>query len=78
MIKTSLGLAASLGLGLAIAVAWPDLRRYLKIRQISADAPHPEIVPAGGRTAYPQRPGAGAPDGTGDFDSARRGGPALG
>ena len=75
MIKKSLGLAASLGLGLAIAVAWPDLKRYLKIRQLSAR--HPEMVPAEGRTMYPQRPGSGVPDGTGDFDSAKRGGPAL-
>jgi hypothetical protein len=77
MIKKSLGLAASLGLGATIAVAWPDFKRYLKIRQISATALHPELVPAGGRTVYPQRPGSGVPDGTGDFDSARRGGPAL-
>jgi hypothetical protein len=77
MIKMSLGLAASLGLGLTIAVAWPDVKRYLKIRQISAGISHPEMVPANGRTVYPQRPGTGAPDGTGDFDSASRGGPAL-
>ena len=77
MIKKSLGLAATLGLGLAIAVAWPDLKRYLKIKQMSTSSPHPEIVPAQGRTAYPQRPGGGAQDGTGDFDSAKRGGPAL-
>ena len=76
MIKKSLGLAASLGLGLAVAVAWPDLKRYLKIRQISGR--HPEMVPAEGRTMYPQRPGSGVPDGTGDFDSAQRGGPDLG
>jgi hypothetical protein len=77
MIKKSFGLAATLGLGIAIAGAWPDLKRYLKIRQISASGLHPEMVPVRGRTAYPQRSGAGAPDGTGDFDSARRGGPAL-
>ncbi len=76
MIKKSLGLMATLGLGLAVAVAWPDLKRFLKIRQLSTAVPHPEVVPAEGRTVYPQSPGAGAPDGTGDFDSARRGGPA--
>ena len=76
MIKKSLGLAATLGLGLAIATAWPDLKRYLKIKHMSASTPHPEIVPAEGRTAYPQRPGGGEEDGTGDFDSAMRGGPA--
>jgi hypothetical protein len=75
MIKKSLGLMATLGLGLAVTVAWPDLKRYLKIRQLSSTTPHPEIVPADGRIAYPQTAGAGAPDGTGDFDSAKRGGP---
>ena len=34
MIKKSLGLAATLGLGLAVKANWPDLRRYLKIRQM--------------------------------------------
>ena len=77
MIKKSLGLMATLGLGFAVAVAWPDLKRYLKIRQLSATASHPEMVPVDGRTVYPQNPGAGAPDGTGDFDSAKRGGPAA-
>ena len=76
MIKKSLGLAASLGFGLAVAATWPDLKRYLKIRQMSASSPHPENVPAEGRTAYPQRSADGAEDGTGDFDSAKRGGPA--
>lgn len=36
---------------------------------------HPENVPAGGSQAYPQS-AKDAADGTGDFDSARRGGPA--
>jgi len=78
MIKKSLGVMATLGLGLAVAANWPDLKRYLKIKKMSAAVPHPEVVPADGRTTYPQRPGSGAPDGTGDFDSATRGGPALG
>jgi hypothetical protein len=78
MIKKSFGLAATLGLGFAIRVAWPDVQRYLKIRQMSAAVPHPEMVPVHGRIVYPQRAGGGAPDGTGDFDSASRGGPALG
>jgi hypothetical protein len=33
-----------------------------------------QTSPAEGRKAYPQRPGTGEPDGTGEFDSARRGG----
>jgi hypothetical protein len=37
---------------------------------------HLEFVPVRGSKAYPQRPSQGAADGTGDFDSASRGGPA--
>lgn len=76
MIKKSLGLALALTVGIAIKVGWPDIKRYLKIKQVSAQGPHPEMVPAAGRTAYPQRHDDGARDGTGDFDSAHRGGPA--
>jgi hypothetical protein len=67
-----LGSAAA---GLLIAGQWPDIQRYVKIRQLSTDDGHPGNVPAGGRIAYPQQ-GHGDADGTGDFDSARRGGPA--
>jgi hypothetical protein len=59
--------------GLAVAVQWRDIVRYLKIRQMSSGEGHPELVPAGGATSY-AKPGQGAPDGTGDFDSASRGG----
>jgi hypothetical protein len=59
---------------LLVASQWADIRRFLKIRQMSSG--HPENVPARGRTAYPHSPGGGAADGTGDFDSASRGGPA--
>ena len=58
-----------------VASQWKEINRYLKIKQMSAGDGHPESVPAGGSLGYDQ-PGAGAPDGTGDFDSARRGGPA--
>jgi hypothetical protein len=51
-----------------------EITRYLKIKQMSAGAGHPENVPVSGSHAYPQ-PGHGAADGTGDFDSASRGGP---
>ena len=53
-----------------------DIRRYLTIKQMSRDSGHPEVVPAAGATAYPRRRKKKAADGTGDFDSASRGGPA--
>jgi hypothetical protein len=59
-------------------LAWSqrqDIVRYLKIKQMSAGDGHPGNVPAGGAHAYPA-PGQGTPDGTGDFTSADRGGPA--
>jgi hypothetical protein len=63
-------------LGLLITSQWPDIRRYLKIRQLAQGNGHPQNVPLRGTKAYPQRPGDGEQDGTGDFDSASRGGPA--
>jgi hypothetical protein len=63
-------------LTLLVAATWNDTIRYLKIKRLDMGRGHPEMVPAEGRKAYPQRPGDGAPDGTGEFDSARRGGPA--
>lgn len=53
-----------------------DIRRYLTIKQMSQGSGHPEVVPAVGATAYPPGHGKAAADGTGDFDSASRGGPA--
>jgi hypothetical protein len=53
-----------------------DIVRYVKIKRLSQGEGHPEYVPVQGSKAYPQRPGKGAADGTGDFDSASRGGPA--
>jgi hypothetical protein len=52
-----------------------EIIRYLKVKQMSAGTGHPENVPVSGSHAYPD-PGHGAADGTGDFDSASRGGPA--
>jgi hypothetical protein len=67
--------AAAVG---AIATSqWPDIKRYLKIKQMSQGQGHPENVPAGGTTAYPAYPEDGVANGTGDFDSAGRGGPAA-
>jgi len=65
-----------LALDVIIAGQRHDIIRYVKIKQMSMGRGHPANVPAGGSQAYPKRPGDGAADGTGDFDSASRGGPA--
>ena len=59
------------------ATQWREIARYLKISQMSRGDGHPRFVPAGGQHSYPKHSGAGTPDGTGDFDSATRGGPAA-
>jgi hypothetical protein len=58
-------------------MGWPDIRRYVAIKQMSSGQGSPENVPLRGTQAYPKHAGAGARDGTGDFDSASRGGPAT-
>ncbi len=75
MIRKALWLAVPAGLvGTVMLVAgWPDITRYFKIKSIGG---HPEIVPIEGTHHYPDDPGRDIPDGTGDFDSASRGGPA--
>jgi hypothetical protein len=55
-----------------VASQWREIGRYLKISQMSRGNGHPQVVPAGGKHAYAKR--SGAADGTGDFDSASRGG----
>jgi hypothetical protein len=77
MIRKALPILFSAGVTLLIASQWNDIKRYARIKQLSLGQGHPENVPAEGRKAYPQRPGDGAADGTGDFGSASRGGPAL-
>lgn len=77
MMRMALRLLVPAGAALLVASQWADIRRYVKIKQLSVRQGHPENVPAAGRKAYPQIPGSGAADGTGDFDSASRGGPAL-
>lgn len=77
MVRYVLRLVVPVGAALLVASQWADIKRYVKIKQLSMQQGHPENVPAAGRKAYPQNPGSGAPDGTGDFDSASRGGPAL-
>ena len=76
MVGKTLRVLVPAAMTLLVASQWADIRRYLKIKQMSVQQGHPENVPAQGRTAYPQRSGSGAADGTGDFDSASRGGPA--
>ena len=76
MARKALRMLVPAAVTLLVATQWVDIRRYFKIKQLSVRQGHPENVPARGRTAYPQIPGGGSPDGTGDFDSASRGGPA--
>jgi hypothetical protein len=76
MVRRALGILVSAGVVLLVASQWTDIIRYLKIKQLSLPGGHPGLIPAPGRKMYPQRPGSGAADGTGDFDSASRGGPA--
>lgn len=46
-------------LAVHVARQWPDVVRYLKIKQLSVGRGHPEDVPVRGRASYPQRPGSG-------------------
>ena len=78
MIKAALKLgaiAAVAAIAAAVALGWRDIKRFVQIKQVSGASRHPEKVPVAGRTAYPRTHAAGQPDGTGDFDSALRGGP---
>lgn len=59
-----------------IGSQWQDIMRYVKIKRMSLGQGHPEYVPAAGSTVYPQHQGGGVADGTGEFASAARGGPA--
>ncbi len=67
------GIAAA---ALAVASQWPDISRYLKIRQMSSGQGHPENVPAGGSHQY-RTPGQAAHRSAREFGSAARGGPAT-
>jgi hypothetical protein len=71
MIGKLLKFVAPAAIGALAALSFPDAKRYLQIRLISSG--HPEAVPAGGAVAYSDAAHA-VPDGTGDFDSASRGG----
>jgi hypothetical protein len=76
MIRKAMRVLVPGGMTLLIASMWTDIVRYWKIRQLSLRSGRPQNVPASGRKVYPQHPGRGDADGTGDFDSASRGGPA--
>ncbi len=74
MVGKVLRILVPVSLGALVAVQWQEIARYLKIKRMSMGGGHPQSVPAIGHHAYPDR--GGVPDGTGDFDSASRGGPA--
>jgi hypothetical protein len=71
MIGKLLKFGAPITLGALAVLSFPDAKRYVQIRLISSG--HPEAVPAGGAISYSDAAHA-VPDGTGDFDSASRGG----
>ncbi len=75
MARKALLLLPASGLAL-VASQWREISRYIKIEQMSRGSGNPRVVPATGQHAY-KHPGGGAADGTGDFDSASRGGPPI-
>jgi hypothetical protein len=77
MIRKAVLWLVAAAIGALIAGQWQDLVRYTKIKQMSLGGGHPQNVPAQGSTVYPQDAAHGALDGTGDFESASRGGPAA-
>ncbi len=76
MIRKLLKVSIPAAVGVLAARQWPEIRRYVALKQMSRGQGHPENVPMRGTQAYPKNAGDGAQDGTGDFDSASRGGPA--
>ncbi|HYZ52252.1 MAG TPA: hypothetical protein VE733_01905 [Streptosporangiaceae bacterium] len=75
MLRKMLWFSIPAVLGVLLAIGWQDVVRFTRIKKMSLGKGHPEIVPVEGRKAYAQNETQGALDGTGDFDSARRGGP---
>ena len=73
MIGKLLKFAAPAAIGVLAALQWQDAKRYVQIKMISNG--RPEAVPAEGAKSYARDAAHAAQDGTGDFDSARRGGP---
>jgi len=72
MARTALRVLLPASVAILVASQWREIARYVKISQMSRGDGHPEVVPAEGQHAYDK--GSPAPDGTGDFDSASRGG----
>ena len=54
MIRKALLLLVPAALGLLITSQWPDIRRYLKIRQLSQGNGHPQHIPLKGTKTYPR------------------------
>jgi hypothetical protein len=52
MISKALSVLIPSAVVVLIASQWPDIRRYVKIKQMSLGQGHPENVPAHGRAAY--------------------------
>jgi hypothetical protein len=75
VIRKMLWLSIPAVVGAVVASNWQDAFRYIKIKQMNLGRGHPEVVPVEGRKGYARSEAEGAQDGTGDFDSARRGGP---
>lgn len=78
MIRRAVLWLVAVAIGAFVAGQWQDIVRYTKIKQMSLGGGHPQNVPAEGSTVYPQDAAHGVLDGTGDFESASRGGPATG
>jgi hypothetical protein len=76
MLRKGLVVTAMAALAAVLVGQRQDIARYVKIKRLSTGEGHPELVPVRGRVAYPQHSADGQADGTGDFDSASRGGPA--
>ena len=55
--RKTVAVAAGVAGAVLIAGHWPDITRYVKIRQMSFGSGHPQNVPAHGRTSYPGRRG---------------------
>jgi hypothetical protein len=72
MARKTLSVLLPASVAVLVASQWREIARYVKISQMSRGDGHPEVVPAGGQHVYARR--SGVPDGTGDFDSASRGG----
>ena len=75
MIGKAFGLLVLAGVAVALALGWPDIVRFLKLKRLSLGAAgHPELVPAGGRTVYNKGRGHRAAAGSPGPDAGLSGG----